>query len=362
LHASPHFLLFADPALDSRVFAMAHERLALFQGALWGWGGTLGIPTIDYYIVPEVLWQGSKCPQMNLESESSKWVAPQDLFNEQVVMLTGLPPLPRYTPISYEALVSLMQDRYLLPIPSINLYLIPVSVKHIHPEFDAVIMLLLKTDPQAMIVLAVPWTGRDMLPPTHIAARHDVMHPTMPAAAVAKLRNRLRATCGTDMASRLRVLPPLEVGAFAALQLAAVAVLDPFPVGMNTQVIEALLDDVPVVSAPSLQECTNSHTLGLKKEISSQKKKIGASTAMSVPLASTSGISSDNEEVDEDSQNWPTTPEEYAFHALSLITKRRNRRPPPPQQQDSEESPKIEFGQHGKQLLQFFNRLLKSSI
>lgn len=73
------FILFADAALDSRVFAIAHERLALFQGALWGWGGTIGIPTIDYYFIPEILWTNSYCQQLGISH------LPQELFLEQVI-------------------------------------------------------------------------------------------------------------------------------------------------------------------------------------------------------------------------------------------------------------------------------------
>ena len=42
----------------------------------------------------------------------------------------------------------------------------------------------------------VPRSGRDGVPTTHIAVRHDLLHPTMPAAAVAKLRARLRTSLG----------------------------------------------------------------------------------------------------------------------------------------------------------------------
>ena len=43
------YLLFADAGLDSRVFAISHERLALWQGLLWSWGGTLvGLKTIPF--------------------------------------------------------------------------------------------------------------------------------------------------------------------------------------------------------------------------------------------------------------------------------------------------------------------------
>ena len=61
LHAAPDFILFSDAAYDSRVFALAHERLAPYQAALWGWGGTVAIPTLDFFFAPTMLWQGRSC-------------------------------------------------------------------------------------------------------------------------------------------------------------------------------------------------------------------------------------------------------------------------------------------------------------
>jgi len=59
--AAPDFILFSDAAYDSRVFSLAHERLAPFQAALWGWGGTVAIPTLDFFFAPAVLWHGRSC-------------------------------------------------------------------------------------------------------------------------------------------------------------------------------------------------------------------------------------------------------------------------------------------------------------
>ncbi len=81
LFSRPDFILFSDAGLDSRVFALAHERLAPFQAALWGWGGSLGIPTIDYYIAPSVLWTKSKC---RLSNKNAEFSIPQELYSEQV--------------------------------------------------------------------------------------------------------------------------------------------------------------------------------------------------------------------------------------------------------------------------------------
>ena len=61
---------------------MAHERLAPWQGLLWGWGGTLGIPSIDFYLSPVALFATSKCPVVMPTVVG--WKPAQEMFNEQV--------------------------------------------------------------------------------------------------------------------------------------------------------------------------------------------------------------------------------------------------------------------------------------
>lgn len=262
--ANVDFLLFSDAALDARVFALAHERLARHQGILWSWGGTLGIPSIDYYFFPQLFWDLSRCPTIG-----NGYMLPQQYFSEQIVLLDGVPPYPRMPPITSEELRSVMKARYLVEIGNrTHIYLFPASVKHFHPEFDKVAEVILRTDPMAIIVLAIVKTGRDNLPTTHIAVRHDLMHPAMPSAVVAKLKSRLSYALRNNL-ERVRVLPPLDEQIFRALQKQSVVVLDPFPVGLHIGIVEAFHDGVPVLSAPDLQECTNSHaySIGTKLEV-----------------------------------------------------------------------------------------------
>ena len=241
------------------------------------------------------------------------------------MLLSGLPPLP-VEPFPRELLQGelwkTLQQRFLLPAANkIHMYLFPGTVRHLHPEFDAALGVLLRTDPLALVVVAVPKSGRDQLPPTHPAVRHDLTHPTMPAAAVSKLRQRLRAQLGPELAARVRFLPPLDAVLYRALRRAVVAVLDPFPVGMHLQVLEALQDGVPVVSAPMLQECASSHTPGLAVGLGipfavqqlqqgragqQQQQQQGGGGGEVLPLMSGSATP------------WPTTPEEYAVLALRL--------------------------------------------
>jgi hypothetical protein len=99
----------------------------------------------------------------------------------------------------------------------------------------------------------------------------------------------------------VRILPPLDEKIFSTLLLNVVAVLDPYPVGMHVSITEALLRGVPVVSAPKLQECTNSHTFGIAKSI---------------------GIVGPGNDRD----SWPSTPEEYAVFAIKLRGDRQLRK------------------------------------
>jgi hypothetical protein len=87
---------------------------------------------------------------------------------------------------------------------------------------------------------------------------------------------------------RIRVLPPLDERMYRALIRASIAVFDPFPVGAHIPILESFLQGVPVVrgfstshsnyssfklliafqvSAPNLQECTNSHADSLAKSL-----------------------------------------------------------------------------------------------
>lgn len=314
------FLFFADAALDSRVFALAHERLALHQAALWHWGGSLGIPTIDYYIMPEIFWKYSKCALIHRGP-----VPPQALFSEQVVLLEGLPYITaQSSQVSKDEVRNLLQSRYLLPLNNqTHIYVFPGSVKHLHPEFDRAIDVILKTDPLAMVVLAVSRSGRDNVPPTHIAVRHDLMHPSQPAAAVAKCLRRLRSRVGEANIDRVRVLPPVDEAVLRGLQQLAVAVLDPFPVGLHLPVLQAMLDQVPVLTSYALQECTNSHAFNLARylNISSTHAKTstgsgnhhsGANTDNYATHVYPSGRISDLHAI------YPTTPEEYGVWAVRL--------------------------------------------
>jgi hypothetical protein len=148
-------------------------------------------------------------------------------------------------------------------------------------------------------------------------------------------RFKLKFTLFRCNDSRIRILPPLDIRLYEVLLSLAVAVFDPFPVGMHLPLIDALELNIPIVTAPSLQECTSQHGVGLLNSYA-----IGHLDAF----------------------NYPLTIEDYAVYALSL-------------QQDAQKrllyrrvEPKISsnaankmFKSHGDQLLDFFNQVINMS-
>lgn len=357
-HAHVDFILFADAAMDARVFALAQERLALYQGMLWSWGGTLGIRNVDFYFIPELFLQHSRCRASYTHPEgvgSMSYrranqvpkILPQQHFTEQVVWLEGMPEMmPRTPSLRMEEAMGLFMQRYLLDLSNrTHIYLFPGSVKHWHPEFDRAIEVLFRTDPLAIVVLAVVKSGRDTLPTTHLAVSHDLLHPAMPLAGVHKLQQRIRShilnqhmpsssssstTAGTTGPSphqgdRLRALPPLDEALYRALLRHSVAVLDPFPVGVHIAVLEAMLDGVPVISAPNLQECTNSHAFSLAKYMhimpshpaAASSSSIGTGSS-SIPTTGGGGGDGNGGQMWHAKDFFPATAEEYGVLAVRV--------------------------------------------
>jgi hypothetical protein len=254
--ANLNFLLYSDANYDARVFALAHERLAPVQAALWGWGGTVGLKSLDYHIMPQVLVCQVKCPAP--PATNPKKIHQFSFFLEQTLLLDGFPPLPRMAPLAMEETRHIMRSRYLLDLSNkTNIYLLPASAKQFHPEFDKVVEIILLTDPSAIFVVAVPKSARDNIPATHSAVRHDLMHPSMPLPVISKLKQRLWNSIH-DKVDRVRFLPPLDEPLFRSLQVRADVVLDSFPVGLQLPILDAFWDNAAILSAPVLQECVHS--------------------------------------------------------------------------------------------------------
>jgi hypothetical protein len=67
----------------------------------------------------------------------------------------GIPQLPITPPIDMSELWKILQSRYLFPPQNrTHIYIFPGSIRHLHPEFDSALSILLRTDPMVMVVLA----------------------------------------------------------------------------------------------------------------------------------------------------------------------------------------------------------------
>jgi len=121
-----------------------------------------------------------------------------------------------------------------------------------------------------------------------------------------------------------------------------VAVLDPFPVGMHVPILQAMLDQVPVITAYALQECTNSHAYNIAQHLnnmhpsssdSSMDKAYSSNTRVNAGSSDRKGRSGkgqrndygDDVNDDEKQSLYPNTPEEYAVLAIRLQTEPRLR-------------------------------------
>lgn len=100
---------------------------------------------------------------------------------------------------------------------------------------------------------------------------------------------------------------------------------------MNLPILEALAAGVPIVSAPKLQECTNSHAIGIVE-------------SLQLPLVTSPSFS------------WPTTPEDYAVFAMKLAREPYLRTLFNPRHGKNMNS-LVKHSDHGLQLLTFCSKL-----
>lgn len=138
-----------------------------------------------------------------------------DLNRMQVVLLSGPIPIMRLrdlVPNKHHQkpsiqLLALLENRYYLPMMyrtdgdglhanNTHYYIVPMSVKTLHPEFDPVFRHILHTDPHALIVVTTVRGAREQLPVMHSTVRHDILHPAMPLPSVQQFFHRVKRVVG----------------------------------------------------------------------------------------------------------------------------------------------------------------------
>jgi protein O-GlcNAc transferase len=197
-----------DIGMDPFTYFLAFGRYAPLQVALGGHPVTTGIPNVDAYVSGSLL-----------EPEGA-----QAHYSERLVLLPGLhwtkAPPPRLPALEREALGL---------DPRRHLYVCPMKLQKLHPDFDAALRGILEADRDADIVL---------------------FEERSTPAWNATLRERLARSLGAG-AARVLFEPWAEFSRFMRILGAADVVLDSFHFGGGITAFEALGAGCPVVTLPS---------------------------------------------------------------------------------------------------------------
>jgi len=200
-------LYYTDIGIDPFTYLLAFARLAPVQCVTWGHPVTTGIPTIDYF----------------LSSASLDLPEADAHYSERLVRLGHLntyyyEPRPA-PPAQPRAAFGLPEDG--------NLYVCTQSLFKFHPEFDAILGRILRTDPEGRLVLI------------------DCPHPNWTRLLIDRLRQAY-----PDVAGRIVVLPRLSMDGFLHLQALADVLLDTIHFGGGNTSLEAFTFGTPIVTLP----------------------------------------------------------------------------------------------------------------
>ncbi len=204
-------LLYLDIGMDPFSYFLAFARLASVQCVVGGHPVTTGIRAIDYYLSSAIM-----------EADNA-----QAHYSETLVRLPigvfyltrpQLPPSPK--------------TRIELGLPaSGRIYLCPVTLFKLHPDFDAAIEQILLMDPEGSVVLVA-----------------DRKYPTWQS----QLERRFDVTIAAGVRDRLKFMPwvsdPLD---FIRVVETADVVLDSFHFGIGTTGIPICAVGTPIVTNPS---------------------------------------------------------------------------------------------------------------
>jgi predicted O-linked N-acetylglucosamine transferase (SPINDLY family) len=202
-------LVYQDIGMDDVSYFLAYSRLARRQCVMGGHPVTTGLPEMDIY----------------LSSALGEYPGSQRHYSEQLVALD-----PGTASYSRPALPERYKSRVELGLPvSGHLYVCPMMLQKIHPEFDDAVAQILSLDEQGHVVF---------FDHPHAGWERD-------------LRARLMRRLGERLGQRLHFLPFVrDRNDFAAINLHASVVLDPFHFGIGSTAITTFAVGTPVVTWP----------------------------------------------------------------------------------------------------------------
>lgn len=202
-------LVYQDIGMDELSYFLAFGRLARIQCVLGGHPVTTGIPNIDCFI-------------------SSALAEPADAQQHYTERLLTVPRFP--TLFEHPAVPQPLKSRTELGLPeSGSIYLCPMMLQKIHPDFDAAIQGILERDPTGHVVLF-----------KHYSARWE--EPLMA---------RFERSIAPEPRSRICFLPWIhDYADFVNVNALADVVLDPFHFGIGSTVIATFAVGTPIITRP----------------------------------------------------------------------------------------------------------------
>jgi predicted O-linked N-acetylglucosamine transferase (SPINDLY family) len=204
---SPDILVYTDIGMEPLTYFLAFTRLARVQCVMIGHLMTTGIPNIDYYISSELV-----------EPEGA-----QDHYSETLVQLKSMPCYMRRPSLPLKP-----KSRKDFGLPEdCTLYVVPMRLHKIHPDFDPVIAGILRRIPKSEVLL--------------FKDPHNLWHEL--------LLKRFQKTM-PDVLERVRFLPWLHDDDFKSLMMLSDVALDTFHYGGGVTSYIILATGTPIVTWP----------------------------------------------------------------------------------------------------------------
>jgi len=203
-------LAYQDIGMDDVSYFLGYARLARVQCVMGGHPVTTGLPEMDIY----------------LSSALGEPEGAQTHYSERLLAMD-----PGTALYMRPVLPAVFKDRVALGLPaSGNLYICPMMLQKIHPDFDAAVSEILALDPQGQVIF--------------------FSHPN--AGWELALQTRLANALDEAALRRLHFLPWIRNrDDFAAVNYHAAVVLDPFHFGIGSTAITTFAVGTPVVTWPA---------------------------------------------------------------------------------------------------------------
>jgi protein O-GlcNAc transferase len=203
-------LLYMDIGMDPQSYFLAFARLARVQCVMGGHPVTSGLRHIDHFLTTEVM-------------------EPAGADAHYTEALVRFPVGVSY--FERPALPQRLKSRAELGLPEgVHLYMCPMKLQKMHPDFDPAMERILQLDPQGVVVLF-----------------EDDRHPQW----APQLAARLDRSIGAEVRQRIVFRP--WIGAYAdfiSANAAVDVVLDPFHFGIGSTLVATFAVGTPIVTWP----------------------------------------------------------------------------------------------------------------